>query len=98
MEEQKTERYLKKQVELVGGKAYKFVSPGVSGVPDRIVIFPGGHIYFVELKAPGKKLRPLQQAIHNQFKKLGCNVLTIDTKEKVDNFIKEVEVLLRYDF
>lgn len=98
LEEQKIELYLKKQVELIGGKAYKFVSPGVRGVPDRIVIIPGGHIYFVELKAQGKKLRTLQQAIHNQLKKLGCNVLTIDTKEKTDKFIKEVEVLLCYDF
>lgn len=98
MEEQKIELYLKRQVELIGGKAYKFTSPGVRGVPDRIVILPGGKIFFIELKAPGKKLRPLQEAIHKQLKKLGCKVLTIDSKEMVDKFIKEVEVLLRYDF
>lgn len=91
MEEQKIELYLKKQVELMGGKAYKFVSPGVRGVPDRIVIIPGGHIYFIELKEPGKKLRPLQKVIHNQLKNLRCDVRVIDTKEKVDEFIDEVE-------
>lgn len=91
MEEQKIELYLKKQVELMGGKAYKFVSPGVRGVPDRIVIIPGGHIYFIELKASGKKLRPLQKVIHNQLKNLRCDVRVIDTKEKVDEFIDEVE-------
>lgn len=90
MEEQKIELYLKRQVESIGGKAYKFTSPGVRGVPDRIVILPGGKIFFIELKAPGKKLRPLQEAIHKQLIKLGCNVLTIDSKEMVDRFIEKV--------
>lgn len=93
MEEQKIELYLKKQIKLIGGKAYKFTSPGVSGVPDRVVIIPGGHIYFVELKAPGEELRPLQKAICNQLKNLGCDVRAIDSKEKVDLFIDEVKAL-----
>ena len=90
IEEQKIELYLKKQVELIGGKAYKFVSPSVRGVPDRIVIIPGGHVYFIELKAKGKELRPLQKVICNQLKKLGCDVRTMDSKEKVDKFIREI--------
>lgn len=89
MEEQKIERYLKKQVELIGGKAYKFVSPGVTGVPDRIVILPLGRIFFIELKAPGENLRKLQKVRLEQLKKLGCNTLVIDSKEKVDMFIRE---------
>lgn len=92
MEEQKIERYLKKQVELIGGKSYKFISPGVSGVPDRIVLIPGGHIYFIELKAPGKKLRLLQENRAKELRALGCDVRKIDSKEKVDLFIEEVEV------
>ena len=91
MEEQKIELYLKKQVELIGGKAYKFTSPGVRGVPDRIVIIPGGHIYFVELKAPGKKLRPIQHIRCKKLTDLGCNVHVIDSKEMVDRFIKKVK-------
>ena len=89
MEEQKIERYLKKQVELIGGKAYKFVSPGVTGVPDRIVILPPGRIFFIELKEPGENLRKLQKVRLEQLKKLGCNTLVIDSKEKVDMFIRE---------
>lgn len=92
LEEQKIESYLKKQIELIGGKAYKFISPGVSGVPDRIVIIPGGHIYFIELKAPGQKLRPIQEVRKAQLEALGCDVRVVDSKEKTDLFIEEVEV------
>lgn len=98
MEESTAELYLKNKVAQIGGKAYKFVSPGVRGVPDRIVIIPGGHIYFIELKAKNKKLRPIQEIVCNQLKKLGCNVLVIDSKKLVDKFIDEVKVLMKYDF
>ena len=90
MEEQKIELYLKKQVDLLGGKAYKFISPGARGMPDRIVIIPKGQIFFIELKAKGKELRPLQKVICKQLKKLGCDVRTMDSKEKVDKFIREI--------
>mgnify|MGYP001603998362 CR=1 FL=1 len=55
MRESGIEKRLKKEIEKIGGKALKFVSPGVIGVPDRIVLLPHGKIIFVELKAPGKK-------------------------------------------
>ena len=90
MEEQVIERYLTNKVKQLGGKSFKFVSPGNAGVPDRIVIIPGGHIFFIELKAPGKKPRKLQVVIMNQLKKLGCNVLTIDSKEQVKEFISGI--------
>ena len=48
--EKKPLRRLKKR----GGLAVKFVSPGFNGVPDRLVLFPGGKMAFVELKAPEK--------------------------------------------
>ena len=94
MEEQVMERYLTNKVKQLGGKSFKFVSPGNAGVPDRIVIIPGGHIFFIELKAPGKKPRKLQVVIMNQLKKLGCNVLTIDSKEQVNRFIDEAKIML----
>lgn len=90
MEEQKIERRLKKEIELIGGKALKFVSPGVSGVPDRIVLLPGGKVIFVELKAPGKKLRPIQEARKKDLEKLGFIVKVIDSIDKVLDFIKEL--------
>lgn len=91
MQEKDVEKYLKEQVAAqLHGKAMKWVSPGNNGVPDRLVIVPGGRIYFVELKAPGEEPRKLQKYIHEQMREMGCVVLTIDTKEKVDSFIKAV--------
>ena len=60
MRENEIERYLKKRVETEGGKCWKWVSPGRRGVPDRMVLLPGGRLLFVELKAPGKTERPDQ--------------------------------------
>lgn len=91
MQEKTVEAYLVKQVaERLKGKALKWVSPGNNGVPDRLVVVPGGRVYFVELKAPGKVPRKLQTYMHEQIREMGCVVLTIDTKEKVDSFIKAV--------
>jgi hypothetical protein len=95
MEEQKIERRLKKEIELIGGKALKFVSPGVSGVPDRIVLLPGGKVIFIELKAPGKSLSPIQSFRKKEFNKLGFNTRVIDSIESVLTFIKEVNVYER---
>lgn len=84
MRERDVEQYLRDRVRAAGGKAYKFVSPGNAGVPDRIVLFPYGRIAFVELKAPGKKPTALQEAQHNMIKKLGFAVYTISDYETVD--------------
>ena len=90
MEESRIEKRLKKEIELIGGKAKKFVSPGSSGEPDRIVLLPLGRIFFVETKAPGKKLRALQKYRAKELRALGFDVRCIDTIEKVESFIKEV--------
>lgn len=88
MKEKDIENYLRIQVKKAGGKAYKFESPGNLGVPDRIVIFPHNRIYFVELKAPGKKPRPTQIKQIRELTNLGCNVFVIDDKETVDRFVR----------
>ncbi|MYL41807.1 VRR-NUC domain-containing protein [Virgibacillus salexigens] len=90
MREKDIEEYLRKKVKAAGGKAYKFESPGNDGVPDRLVVFPGNNIYFVELKAPGKKPRPLQVKQMRDLENFDCRVGVFDSKEKVDNFIKLV--------
>ncbi|WP_096269385.1 VRR-NUC domain-containing protein [Paucisalibacillus globulus] len=91
MREKEIEEYLRKEVKKAGGKAYKFESPGNDGVPDRIVVFPGNRIYFIELKAPGKKPRPLQVKQMRDLRNFGCKADVIDSKEKVDNFIELVK-------
>ena len=90
MTENTVEGYLRKKVRAVGGKCYKFVCPGHIGAPDRICIFPGGRVYFVETKAPGGKPRPAQLAFHRELAALGVAVRVIDTREKVRAFIEEV--------
>lgn len=90
MLEREVETYLRNEVKKAGGKAYKFESPGNDGVPDRIVIFQGNRIYFVELKRPGGKPRPLQIKKMNELRSFGCKVGVIDTKKKVDNFVRNV--------
>ncbi len=71
--------------------ALKFVSPGMVGIPDRLILLPRGRIYFVELKAPGKNLRPLQVKRKRQLEALGFKVYVIDSYEKIQLFIDEVK-------
>lgn len=82
--EKDTERYLNRQVKALGGRSYKWVSPGCSGVPDRIVILPGGRVVFVELKSEGRTSSGQQKKRQAELRALGCTVYAdIDTKEKV---------------
>jgi hypothetical protein len=91
MREKDIESHLQKKVKAIGGIAYKFESPGNAGVPDRLVLLPGGRIVFIELKAPGKKPTVLQTKQQNRIRALGNDVRVIDSKEGVDGFIREVE-------
>ncbi len=91
------EKYLTKQVKLLGGKAYKWVSPGNNGVPDRIVFLPKGHIIFVELKAPGKMPTELQTHQHRKLNALGHDVFVLDGMAKVDDFIGSCKALIGGD-
>lgn len=82
--EKTTEAYLRDEVKARGGRSYKWVSPGCSGVPDRIIVKPGGGVFFVELKSEGQKSTPQQQRRQEELRALGCTVYTdVDTKEKV---------------
>ena len=73
-----------------GGIAPKFVSPGYDGMPDRIVLLPGGHIGFVEVKAPGEKPRPLQEARHELLRRLGFKVYVLDDERHIELIITEI--------
>ena len=92
MLESEVEKKLCKRVKKeLHGRAFKFVSPGQNGVPDRIILLPMGRIYFVETKEPGKKLRKLQKWVRDMIQELGFVVLRIDTVEKVEMFIRQVK-------
>ena len=75
MRENEIERQLAVAAKKMGGMAVKFVSPGLDGVPDRIVLLSGRKIAFVELKAPGKKPRALQEKRKRQLEALGFLLL-----------------------
>lgn len=83
MLESAIERKLRAAVASSGGLCLKFTSPGYAGVPDRMVLMPGGRICFVELKAPGCKPRPLQLARHGQLRALGFKVFVVDGTEQI---------------
>lgn len=86
--ERDIEKYLRDEAKKVGIKAYKFISPGNDGVPDRLLALPIGVAVFVELKAPGKTSTPLQKMKQQELASLGFMVFTdIDTFEKVDKVI-----------
>lgn len=90
MQEKQIEARLRRDVRNCGGLALKFISPGRAGVPDRIVLLPGGRIVFAELKALGRKLTPLQQKRKKQLEALGFKVYVIDSYQAVEAFIREV--------
>ena len=89
MREKEVEQYLIRRAREAGGLTRKFVSPGVRGVPDRICVLEGC-VHFVELKAPGKLLRPDQVREHKKLREALCSVWVIDSKDAVDYFIEKV--------
>lgn len=90
MLERAIEQRLVEAVRKAGGLCPKFVSPGWDGVPDRIVLLPGGKMGFVELKAPGQKLRPLQRRRREQLERLGFRVFVIDGVEQIGGVLHEI--------
>ena len=91
MRENIIEQKLAAAVKAAGGMALKFVSPGFDGMPDRIVLLPDEHIAFVEVKAPGKKPRPLQLARHRLLRKLGFQVYIIDNADQIGGMLDAIE-------
>ncbi|MEC1771926.1 PDDEXK family nuclease [Schinkia azotoformans] len=90
MNEVSIEKRLKTKVSEHGGLAFKLISPGFAGVPDRLVLFNGAKVAFVELKAPAKKLRALQRKRKKQLEALGFKVYKIDSFEAVDRMLEEM--------
>ncbi len=90
MLEKQIEQKLTRMVKQAGGIAVKFVSPSFAGMPDRLVLLPDGIIAFVELKAPGKKPRPLQLSRHKLLRALGFQVYVIDATDQIGGMLHEL--------
>lgn len=107
--ERDVERYLVRQIRKLGGKAYKFTSPGNVGVPDRVITLPdqtgfaAGQTYFVEVKRPGEKPRLIQKAVMSQMASYGANVAVVTSYGEVDMLCmqifakqKKIETAIKY--
>lgn len=88
--EKDIERKLVTAVRKLGGIAYKFVSPGNNGVPDRIVLMPGGRIDFVELKTEVGTLTKLQKMQIKRIRGLEQMVRVLYGEAEVDAYIEEL--------
>ena len=82
------ERRLVQGVKKLGGRAYKFVSPGNVGVPDRLVVLPGGVVLFVEVKAPDGRLSPNQRLQMRELTQMGAHVFVVWDAGDVDEFLQ----------
>lgn len=91
MREKLTEQKLVQAVKAAGGVAVKFVSPGYDGMPDRLVLFPGGKIAFVEVKAMDCQPRPLQIRRHVMLRRLGFLVYVLDDKRQIGGILDEIQ-------
>lgn len=88
MKESELEARFVRGVKSLGGAAYKFVSPGNVGVPDRLVILPGGIVAFVELKAEGGRLSPMQDRQISRLRELGADVTVVWGAEGVVRYLE----------
>lgn len=91
MREKEIEQKLVKAVKTVDGLCIKFTSPGMDGVPDRLVLMTGGKLAFIELKATGKKPRPLQIKRMEQLKRLGFLCFVLDDIELIGGMLDEIQ-------
>ena len=87
MRERDIEKYLGKKVKEIGGSTFKITSPGAAGFPDRLVVLPG-IMFFCEVKAPGKDLRPLQEIMIQHLLSFGIEVVVVDSKAGVDTICR----------
>lgn len=88
--EKVVERRLVELVKINGGMCIKLLCDQLIGLPDRMCLFPGHKIVFVELKTTGRKPKRIQAYMHNKLRALGFRVEVIDTVESVINFVDDI--------
>lgn len=90
MLEREIENYLNENIKKLGGRAYKFVSPGNRGVPDRMILLPGGRIIFVELKTKDRYPTKLQRVQIKRMRDLGADVRVVRGMDAAKDFLDEL--------
>lgn len=88
--EKQIEQKLVRAVKNTGGIAIKLISPSYDGMPDRLVLLPGGRMAFVEVKAHGMKARPLQIRRHEMLRRQGFKVYIIDDEGQIGEMLDEI--------
>jgi hypothetical protein len=86
------ENKLTNKVKALGGWCLKLLSTHITGLPDRLCLFPGGRILFIELKTTGKNPKKIQRLVHNKLRSLGFRVEVVDTSEQIERLIREYEI------
>lgn len=81
----------------LGCMPIKLISPGLAGIPDRLLLIPGGIVWFAELKRPGGRLRPLQAHVIQQLRGLGFRVYIIDSMQAIDDLLADVKGVIDVD-
>lgn len=90
MNEKLIERKLSERVRSKGGIALKLYSTYFTGLPDRLILMPGGRTYFAELKTTGKKPTARQLVVHEMLRGMGFRVDVIDSQEDIEKFIQDL--------
>lgn len=88
--EKEIEKRLTTKLKNLGCLVYKFISPNNAGVPDRIVIYPGGRVDFIELKTLSGRLSPLQAAQIDKLKRKGAKVYIVVGLAGADDYVERV--------
>jgi len=89
--EKRNEKKLREACKKLGGIAVKLYTLSLTGLPDRMVLMPGGRVWFVELKSERGKLSAMQDFVHRFLRNLGFRVEVISTDDDLDNFFKNIK-------
>lgn len=82
------EKRLSSEIKKLGGWSLKMLSNHISGLPDRVVLLPGGLIFFAEIKTTKEKPRKIQRVIHAKLRRMGFRVEVIDNSKQITDIIK----------
>lgn len=91
MKESQIERRLVEGVKRLGGMCLKFVSPGILGVPDRIIITAKGRVIFIELKTETGRLTKIQRYVIGEMQKRGADARVVKGIDEVKELLAEIE-------
>lgn len=93
MPESYIEGRLATAIKPLGGLCIKLWALSFTGLPDRLILLPGGKVFFVETKYSEKKPRKRQEVVHGQLRGLGFLVFVVRTNEDLKEFLATIDVI-----